>query len=123
MKNEIILVWHTDNWQTRSSYRLVGIAEDKKNAFKMLIEDKDAIQDVRAFEGKIVMENATLNKKDSSIEFFNSDKDADKKLILSLINQFDFHKEEFVLNQRLSLTEWQDEQDRINKFLEECNAK
>lgn len=80
---QTLLIWHTDIWQTTSSYRLVGVASSKTKAFKLLQEDEDAISDVNSNDGIIIIERIKINIKDSGEEIFNTTSSADRQEILN----------------------------------------
>ena len=78
----VFLVYHTDNWQSWSSHRVVGIGTTFNNAIKLAKQDKDAISDVKNNNGHVVIYEYQPNKIDSDKSIFCTSNDDDyKKLI------------------------------------------
>ncbi len=79
---KVVLIWHTDLHQTRTSYRLVGVAGSKKSALHILMDEAEAIEDVFTEEGLVILEEATLNMYDSEKEILNTSKQEDRDYLL-----------------------------------------
>lgn len=78
---ETFLVLHTDIWLSTNSQRVIGIASTFKNAIKMAKNDEDAVHDVRARTGHVVINKLIVNKNESDSQVFTTERDFDKHLI------------------------------------------
>lgn len=48
---EVYLIYHTDIWQTYTSFRLIGAASSYNKAIDLTRKDKDAMYDVQKETG------------------------------------------------------------------------
>ena len=79
---KIIVIFHTDNWQSKSSYRFVGVASTKEKAIEMSRKDEYAIADVKDRDGIVLFVECKVNKLDSERELFNTSSQADRDYLL-----------------------------------------
>jgi len=82
MAKEVTLVWHTDVWQTKKSYRLIGVASDKENAFEMIYKDQDGPLDVKDQEALIILERCFIDDYDNNEDYFNTSSQSDRSELL-----------------------------------------
>jgi hypothetical protein len=78
----VILIYHTDKWQSWSSHRVIGIATDIEEALKLARQDKDAMADVISNDGQITMFEFEVNKKDSESQIFYTGNDKNLEMLL-----------------------------------------